>query len=291
VREAVETAIDSIKENTIETEIAFFGGSFTAVDREYMISLLAAAAPYIGRFKGIRISTRPDAIDEEILGILKEYHVTAIELGAQSMDDEVLAMNERGHTSDDVRRAARMIRERGFELGLQMMTGLYGSTDALDLSTAQEFVKLRPATVRIYPTIVMQGTRLGELYEAGAYRPQELDEAVALCSELMQVFLRHGIKVIRVGLHDTPTLKRELLAGPYHPAFRELCESRIMLDRLTELLQDRPEGLYRVAVNPRSRSKLAGQKKANLNALSERGITLQITGDESLDPLEVVLVE
>ena len=291
MREAVETAIDSIKENTIETEIAFFGGSFTAVDREYMISLLAAAAPYIGRFKGIRISTRPDAIDEEILGILKEYHVTAIELGAQSMDDEVLAMNERGHTSDDVRRAARMIRERGFELGLQMMTGLYGSSDERDRYTAEEFVKLNPATVRIYPTIVMQGTRLGELYRAGVYEPQELDDAVELCADLMQIFLRHDIRVIRVGLHDTPTLRRDMLAGPYHPAFRELCESRILLSRLTELLRDKPAGLYRVAVNPRSRSKLAGQKKANLTALSERGITLQITGDESLDPLEVVLVE
>ena len=291
MKDAVETAIHSLKDNTKDAEIAFFGGSFTAIDREYMVSLLEAAVPYIDRFRGIRISTRPDAIDEEILGILKDYHVTAIELGAQSMDDQVLAMNERGHSADDVRRAARMIREYGFELGLQMMTGLYGSCDERDRYTAQEFVKLYPATVRIYPTIVMKGTRLGELYRAGLYEPQDLHSAVELCAELMQAFLRHDIKIIRVGLHDTPTLRRDMLAGPYHSAFRELCESRIMYDRLTKLLTDKPEGLYRVAVNPRSRSKLSGQKKSNLLALRERGYILEITEDERLEPFGVVLAE
>lgn len=275
----------------MNAEIAFFGGSFTAIDRGYMVSLLEAAAPYVGWFKGIRISTRPDAIDEEILRILKDYRVTAIELGAQSMDDEALTLNERGHTSEDVRRAARMINESGFELGLQMMTGLYGSSDELDRLTAEEFVKLRPATARIYPTIVMRGTRLGELYEAGLYEPQNLNSSIELCAELMTRFEEAGIKVIRVGLHDTPTLRRDMLAGPYHPAFRELCESRIMRGRLEELLRDQPKGIYRVAVNPHSRSKLAGQKKANLTALRERGITLHITEDESLKPLEVVLVK
>jgi len=255
-----------------------------------MISLLEAAAPYIDRFQGIRISTRPDAIDAEVLELLKAYRVSAIELGAQSMSDEVLALNERGHTADDVRNAARLIKEHGFALGLQMMTGLYGSTDDLDRMTAREFIRLNPDTVRIYPTIVMRSTRLGELYESGIYQPQELDCAVELCAELMQIFADCGIRVIRVGLHAEPTLERDRLAGPYHPAFRELCESRIMLARVTELLRELPQGAYRVAVHPRSRSKLTGNRKTNLTALSERGYQLNIVEDESLDPMVVVLL-
>ena len=290
VRAAVETAVDSLKENTNNAEIAFFGGSFTAIDREYMISLLEATRPYIGRFKGIRISTRPDAIDDGILDLLALYHVTAIELGAQSMSDEVLIMNDRGHTAEDVRAASRLIKSRGFELGLQMMTGLYGSSDDSDTLTAREFIALGPATVRIYPTIVMRNTRLGELYLSGEYQPQTLDCAVKLCARLLTIFQRAGISVIRVGLHSTPTLERDMLAGPYHPAFRELCESRIMLSRLEELLSGLPAGQYRAAIAPRSRSKLSGNRRANLIALSERGYTLQIIEDDSLDPLEVVLV-
>ena len=154
MRRTVETAVNSLKENTINSEIAFFGGSFTAIDREYMLSLLDATKPYIDCFNGVRISTRPDCIDEEILSLLKSYHVTAIELGAQSMSDEVLSQNERGHSAEDVRKASRLIKACGFELGLQMMTGLYGSSDDLDRMTAEEFIKLKPDTVRIYPTIV-----------------------------------------------------------------------------------------------------------------------------------------
>ena len=286
---AIETAVDSLKENTANAEIAFFGGSFTAIDRGYMISLLDATAPYIGRFKGIRLSTRPDAVDPEVLDLLKRYKVTSIELGAQSMSDEVLLMNERGHSADDVRIASGLIKAYGFELGLQMMTGLYGSSDELDRYTAEEFIALGPSTVRIYPTIVMKNTRLGELFLSGEYEPETLDSAVELCSELMTRFAEEGINVIRVGLHDSPTLRRDMLAGPYHPAFRELCESRVMLKKTLELLKDKPAGKYRVAVDPRSRSKITGNKKSNLFALSQRGYTFDIVEDEGVGPLEVVL--
>ena len=290
MRRTIEASIDSLKENTNNAEIAFFGGSFTAIDRDDMCSLLDAAAPYLNRFRGIRVSTRPDAIDAGVLSILKAYGVTSIELGAQSMSDAVLSANDRGHSAEDVRGASVMIREHGFALGLQMMTGLYRSSDALDRYTAGEFVRLQPDTVRIYPTIVMRGTRLGELYTAGLYQPQELDSAVELCAELMTLFSANGIRVIRVGLHDTPSLCRDRLAGPYHPAFRELCESRILLNRLSELLDGRPAGTYRAAVHPRSRSKLTGQHKSNLNALMKRGYTLDIVEDEGLAPLEIALV-
>ncbi len=290
VRRTVEKALDSLKENSMHSEIAFFGGSFTAIDRAYMISLLDATAPYIDRFKGIRISTRPDCIDDEVLTLLSSYKVSSIELGAQSMSDEVLTANDRGHTADDVRRASELIKRYGFSLGLQMMTGLYKSSDELDRQTAVEFIALRPDTFRIYPTIVMKGTRLGELYEEGAYHPQELDSAVGLCADLLKLFEENGIRVIRLGLHDSESLRRDMLSGPYHPSFRELCESRIMLDKVFALLDGREPGVYGIAVNPRSRSKLAGNKKSNLKALSERGYTLEITEDDCLSINDIVLI-
>lgn len=254
-----------------------------------MRSLLDAAMPFIDRFKGIRISTRPDRIDGEILTLLRSYHVTSIELGAQSMSDAVLSLNDRGHTAADVRAAAELIRAHGFELGLQMMTGLYGSTPATDIETAQAFIALCPDTVRIYPTIVMRHTRLGELYEAGVYRPQTLEEAVALCADLLPRFEDAGVRVIRVGIHDSESLRRDMLAGPYHPAFRELCESRIMLEKAFALLKDRPHGAYTAAVNPKNRSKMTGNKKSNILALKERGYDITIAEDDALSLSDVVI--
>ena len=256
-----------------------------------MCSLLDVTKPYIDRFKGIRISTRPDAIDDEVLALLKSYKTTSVELGAQSMSDTVLAANDRGHTSDDVRKAAQLIQRYDMELGLQMMTGLYQSTDSLDRMTAQEFIKLSPATVRIYPTIVMRGTRLGKLYESGDYQPQDLNSVVELCADLLTLFSDNGISVIRVGLHNTPSLHRDMLAGPYHPAFRELCESRIMLRRATALLRGKPQGAYTVTVNPKSRSRMTGNRKSNLTALKEMGYAIRIVEDPAIADFEIKLYE
>src|SRR5659263_124650 len=198
-----------------------------------MVSLLEAAAPFVGEngFKGIRISTRPDAIDEERLLILKKYNVTAIELGAQSMDDGVLLLNRRGHTAVDVINAARLIKSSGFELGLQMMTGLYGDTQQGALKTAIEIAKLEPKTVRIYPTIVLEETLLAELYHKGEYLPQSLEDAVSLCAQLLEYFFLQGIKVIRLGLHASEGIENGRISGPWHPAFRELCENYIYFKR------------------------------------------------------------
>ena len=254
-----------------------------------MHSLLEATVPFIDRFKGIRVSTRPDCIDDEVLTLLQSYRVTAIELGAQSMSDTVLAANDRGHTAEDVRDASRLIRSYGMELGLQMMTGLYQSTPELDTYTANQFIALCPDTVRIYPTIVMRHTRLGDLYLEGQYRPQTLEEAAALVSTLLPLFENAGIRVIRVGLHDTESLKADMLAGPYHPAFRELCESRIMLEKANDLLRDKEQGAYTLCVSPKSRSKMTGNKKSNLIALRDRGYDITIQEDERLKDLEVIL--
>ncbi len=282
MRQTIESALNSLKENSSDAEIAFFGGSFTAIDRAYMRSLLDATVPYIDRFLGIRVSTRPDAIDDEALSLLRYYHVTSVELGAQSMDDTVLSLNDRGHTADDVRRSSSLIRSYGMELGLQMMTGLYGSTALSDIETAQKLIALSPDTVRIYPTIVMRYTRLCEMYERGLYSPPPLDSAVQLCAHLMTMFSNAHIRVIRVGLHDTAELRRDMVAGPYHPAFRELCESRMMLVTLLSLLNGRERGSYTVAVHPRDVSKLIGHKRQNLRILHDNGYDVRVIQDAAV---------
>lgn len=282
VSELCQRALIQMGERARDSEIAFFGGSFTAIDREYMVSLLEAACTYVGPsgFLGIRVSTRPDAIDEEILRILKEYKVTSIELGAQSMDDEVLRKNQRGHTCTEVIKAAHMIKAEGLELGLQMMLGLYGDTEAGALATARSIIALNPDTVRIYPTIVLPSTRLAELLAQGEYRPLLLEEAVALCSQIMEQFEAAGIKIIRVGLHASPELEADMLAGPYHPAFRELCESRLLLQSILQECKSKAAQQFTVLVHPKDVSKAVGQKRANLMKFQEAGYRVTITADE-----------
>lgn len=260
-------------------EIAFFGGSFTAIPRGYMTELLEAASRAVKCFpcySGIRCSTRPDCISKEILELLSEYGVTAIELGAQSMSDEVLKANERGHTAEDVRKAARLIKESGIELGLQMMTGLYRDTPEDCLYTADEFIKLSPATVRVYPTVILKNTRLGELFERGEYASFTFDETVDLCAGLLQKFEQHNIRVIRLGLHASKEVERDMLGGVYHPALREIVESRVFFNDMKKLLSGREKGHYLVFTDPRNISKAVGQKKCNIIALAELGYEIDI---------------
>ncbi len=255
-------------------EIAFFGGSFTAVPRGYMVQLLEAAKSAMERYpvySGIRCSTRPDCISEEIIGILREYGITAVELGAQSMDDEVLRLNERGHTAEDVRQASSLIKHSGIELGLQMMTGLYGDTPEKTLNTAREFAEINPSTVRVYPTVILKGTRLGELYQSGEYRSFGFEETVDLCAAVLRLFSENGISVIRMGLHASTDVEREMLGGVYHPAFREIVESRIFLEDLKKQILGAEKGKYLVYTDPKNISKAVGQNKCNINALAMMG--------------------
>lgn len=271
-------------------ELAFFGGSFTAVPREYMESLLQAAQPFLGEGKigGIRISTRPDAVDKEILSLLKSYGVTAIELGAQSMDDQVLMKNLRGHTAQDVEDASKLITEEGFELGLQMMVGLYGDTPEHCLNTARRLMALHPATVRIYPTVILKGTRLEQLYQEGTYHPMNLEEGISLCSHLLEMFTQAGIRVIRLGLHASQNVEQDMTAGLYHPAFRELCEGEIYLRKaLTELEKLGNPKAAEIAVAEGAVSKMVGQKRRNLQALAEQGTQANIITNCSLTLFEV----
>lgn len=280
-----------MKDNSKYAEIAFFGGSFTAIDRDYMISLLDATVPYIDKFKGIRISTRPDCIDEDILCLLKSYNVTSIELGAQSMNDNVLLYNKRGHTSVDVYKSSALIKSYGFSLGLQMMTGLYMSDDNIDIETARSFIKIKPDTVRIYPTIVMKNTDLADYMEKKMYQPQSLDDAVSLCSKLITIFEDNDINVIRVGLHHSGSLVCDMKDGPYHPSFRELCESEIIYNKLIDKIKDkeiRDTDILNVKVSPSCVSKLIGNKRANIIRLEESGYKINVIQDKNVPHMDVV---
>ncbi|WP_124101208.1 radical SAM protein [Ruminococcus sp. Marseille-P6503] len=282
------------------SEIAFFGGSFTAIEREYMLELLEAAHEFVGagKFKGIRISTRPDYIDGEILDILRHYGVTAIELGAQSMRNHVLKANERGHTAEDVYRASELIKKRGFELGLQIMTGLYRSKYADDLKTMYRVIKIAPSTVRIYPTVILKGTKLAELYDEGLYKPISFERMIELCARMLEEFDANNIRVIRCGLHSSDNIKGSKVGGFYHPAFKELCESEIFRRKIeTEILKSNLNKTvwecvksrfkpYVIAVNPLSISKAVGHKKCNSEYF---GNSVRFVADEKLSKYECEL--
>lgn len=292
VDSAVSEALKSAEK--YDFEIAFFGGSFTAIDRKYMVFLLKAAYKYVENksVRGIRISTRPDAIDKDVLDILKSYGVTSIELGAQSMCDEVLSANRRGHSADDVRRASALIKEYGFALGLQMMTGLYKSSFERDVETAREIIKLNPDTVRIYPTVTIDGTVLAELYKTGEYNPSNLEESVNLCALLLKMFSDNNIEVIRLGLHYSEELERDMLFNNYHPAFKEVCESRLMLDEVKRIVaDDRFSGVKNllISVNPKSVSKLVGQKRANILEMNKLGYSIKLNPDSKLSAYQIIV--
>lgn len=288
----MEKAAEQMGTRAKSAQIAFFGGSFTAIDRDYMVELLEAAHGAIEKhgFMGIRCSTRPDAIDAERLDILKKYGVTAIELGAQSMCDEVLFLNRRGHTARDVENAAERIKAYGFELGLQMMTGLPGDSDAGAVETMRRLVALKPDTMRIYPTIVLENTQLCDWYRTGEYTPQTLEEAVALCAELIPEIENAGVKLIRVGLHASEALENRA-AGPYHPAFMELCRSRIFLTELTAALKEKNIKQARVAAAPQMLSIALGQKRSNVEKLREMGYEIEIRPDQTLSGREYRIEE
>ncbi len=277
--------------NGAKAQIAFFGGSFTAIPRGDMEALLCAAAPFVksGEFVGIRVSTRPDAVDEEILETLKRYGVTTVELGAQSMNDAVLARCGRGHTAEQVRKAAALIKQAELSLGLQMMTGLPDSTDEIDEQTAHALAALAPDEVRVYPTLVIDGTPLANEYQQGRYMPQTLEQAVDLCARLLVFFEeKQHIPVIRMGLHAEEEMAGHCLAGPFHPAFRELCEGRIYRDKALALLQEKGESCAVLRVHPTALSKMVGHKKENIRTFAAAGYAVTIAADENVLPRQII---
>ena len=254
-------------------QVAFFGGSFTGIPVQQQISYLEAAAPYIKNklIDSIRISTRPDYISEPILTMLRQYGVRTIELGAQSMNNRVLALSGRGHTAEQTINASRLICSSGFELGLQTMPGLPGASVQDDIDTADQIIALKPDIVRIYPTIVIKGTFLHTMYERGEYLPPALDKTVALCAQLMVKYETEHIKVIRMGLQssDHICLDGEIAAGPYHPAFGQLVKSYIALDKLLKIGEIHND-IFTAYVPAKELSDYIGQNKSNVMALKER---------------------
>ncbi|MBQ6466178.1 MAG: radical SAM protein [Oscillospiraceae bacterium] len=254
-------------------QLAFYGGSFTAVPFPLQETLLGAAREGIeaGVIDSIRLSTRPDAVDESVLRRLRAYGVETVELGAQSMDDEVLRLSRRGHTAADVEKAAGLVRAAGFQLILQMMTGLPGDTDDKCLRTAEKLIALRPDGVRIYPAVIVRGTELCELWKAGEYREHTVEDAVRVCARLLPLFEAAGIPVIRLGLNPTEELSAgAAVGGAYHPALGELVKSRVWLDRARGLLAGTaPGSRATLRVHPTRLSQMLGQRRANVETLRE----------------------
>ncbi len=260
--------------------IAFFGGSFTGIEPELQRRYLIQAKKYLdaGKISGIRISTRPDYIDLPELDFLAEYGVTNIELGAQSMDDGVLAAAGRGHDAEAVRRASHMITEHGFVLGLQMMTGLPLDTPEKSLATADEFIALGARETRIYPTLVMENTRLADMYRAGAYLPQTVEEATGLGALLYEKFRKAGVKVLRIGLSDSEELKGGCVAGPYHPAVGELVVSRYVRNQMESMVED---NRLDIRAPKKYFSKIIGPRRCNALYFTEKGVELSLSEGET----------
>ncbi|MBQ6557925.1 MAG: radical SAM protein, partial [Clostridia bacterium] len=296
VKNAVEVSLKTLPKMGRRVEVAFFGGSFTGIPIEEQTELLAAANEYVksGSVDGIRLSTRPDYITPEILDNLKKYGVTTIELGVQSLDDEVLLKSNRGHTQEDVINAVNLIRKYPFTLGLQMMTGLPGDTAEKSIQTAEKIIALKPDIVRIYPTLTIKDTRLEEMLKTGEYVPQSLREAVDLCAELVSMFEKNNITVIRVGLQATDEISESgdsVVAGPLHSAFGELVESKIYLGIILNALKDYHSDNAKIYVAPTEISKATGNKKCNIQEIKKAtGIDIKICADDTLHKREVKAV-
>ena len=255
-------------------ELAFYGGSFTAIPETEQEALLAAVVPAreSGAVSTLRVSTRPDAVMEEKLARLRRYGVETVELGAQSMCDEVLLRSGRGHTSEDTVKAAKLVKDAGFTLILQMMTGLPGSDDARDIQTARSIAALHPDGVRIYPTVILRDTPLYDLWQAGMYREHTVEDAVRVCARILPIFADAGIPVIRLGLNPSDELSGgAAVGGAYHPALGELVRARLWRDKAETLLAGVEPGADVVlGVAPNRISVMTGQHRANLSYLQER---------------------
>ncbi len=270
VRSEIDAALKTLDGFDGEKQIAFFGGSFTGIERSLMIELLEIAHEYIkkGEVTSIRLSTRPDYIDGEILDILEMYSVTDIELGIQSMNDKVLLLNKRGHTADTSRKAMSLIKQRGFRLTGQMMTGMYGSTEEDEIFTAKEIVKFGADSARIYPTVTFRDTELETLFLKGLYTPPDLDSTVRRGAEVYRIFENAGVRVIRIGLQSSEGLHSDkVVAGEYRDALGEMILSRVRLEELREYFKGSDSDTFFAPKN--LISQYIGQKRANVILLEK----------------------
>ncbi len=292
----IDSYLETMKVTRYPIEIAFYGGSFTGIDKNLQIEYLKIARRYIndGHIHGIRLSTRPDYINEDILSLLKEYGVTTIELGVQSLMEPVLKASNRGHTEDDVYSAVAHIRKHDFTLGLQMMIGLPSDTLEYSKQTAMKLIGLEPDFVRIYPTVVIKDTELETLYLNGKYQALSVDDAVEWLSEIMPMFSEARIKVIRVGLQATDELTEgsSRVAGAYHPSMRQLVSSEIIKNRIVAILKrlvhkESTQSTLGVTIEANSRNwtELRGIKQKNFFELKEmfKNINFEFSINEEVE--------
>lgn len=278
-KKTIDYFLEKINDKNVKKEIAFFGGSFTGIETEKQEELLQIAYEYVkkGQVDSIRISTRPDYINKEILKRLKKYKVKTIELGVQSANDYILKRANRGHTFQDVEKASKLIRWYGFNLGHQMMVGLPESNRIDEINTAKALIKLKPKIVRIYPVLIIKGTKLENEYKQGKYQPLTVVQAVEISKELVKMFKKKNIDVIRVGLQNTEEISdpknqnSEVVAGPFHPSFRQLVESNIWYDTIVEKIKKLNTKVKEVEiiVNPVDANNIIGHKKENIKKLKE----------------------
>ena len=279
VKDTIDFFLKHFRDDYKYVEVAFFGGSFTAIDEKTQVELLEAVQEYIQNKKvnSIRISTRPDCIDKEILKRMKKYHVKTIELGVQSTNNYILKRCKRGHTYEDTKKASKLIRRYGFILGHQRMVGLPESTKQDEINTAKELIRLKPKIVRIYPVLVIKDTELADEYERGDYTPLTVGQAVERCKDIVDLFNRNKINVIRVGLQNTEeitdpgTEKSSVIAGPYHPAFRQLVESSMWYDSIVNKIKKVNAKVKKVKIiaNDVNVNNIIGHKKENIEKLKD----------------------
>ena len=255
-----------------QAEVAFYGGTFTRLPKAKMQELLEAVAPYMkqGMFHSIRLSTRPDALDRQTLLFLKSFKVETVELGAQSLDDEVLNLSRRGHSARDTVESVRLLREHGLRVGIQLMPGLPGDSAERFLATVDRVVDLHPDMVRLYPTVVLEGTELAQWHRNGRYEPWGLDEAVEVCSESVLRLEGQGIPVIRIGLMSSPSLRKagQVVAGPWHEAFGHRVRSEVYHRKIESFLPGRGEATnIRIRVHPKEVPLMRGFKNRGIRAV------------------------
>ncbi len=267
----IENHLSTIDTSNSKTEIAFFGGNFTGINYSDQVKYLEAVKKYSNYgVKGIRISTRPDYISNEILLNLKYFNVTSIELGAQSFDADVLKSSGRGHSVNSIYRASRLIHDFGFELGLQMMIGLPGDSLEKSIFTANEIIKLRAKTTRIYPTLVIKNTALANLFFSGKYNPLSINESIIWLSQLIPIFEKSNVNILRVGLHPTEGLLNgnDLVAGPFHQSIREMAYSNIWKNILFNSITQKSNSIL-IEVAPSELNYAIGYKSENRKLLLE----------------------
>jgi len=279
VQATVQTWLGRNGPDQRKVQVAFYGGSFTGLPLMRQQELLGAVAPFLeqGRVQSLRLSTRPDYIDQERVDLLGRYQVSTVELGVQSMNDRVLALAKRGHRAADVAQAVPVLRRAGMEIGIQLLLGLSGDTRTTLRRTVERVIALQPDFIRIYPLLVVQHSELAEQYKRGEYTSLTLDKAVVLAAWMKQRFDQAGIRVVRMGLQAGPELESSLLAGPWHPAFGELVASRLMLRQTRKLLaQVSFDKVVRLSINERDQSVFRGMKSANVKRLQQLGLWQRI---------------